>query len=136
MSGWFISTIFAAFEVGRLMAGTMGGVLASRFGRRAVRWHGLDIALWLLHGLDARRCAKANLTVMGMLFIIARFIQGCGVALAQVAIFAILAAFAPRIGHWDCHLDDRRGLLSALPWAGFFTASAASVCRFWCSGCS
>ena len=101
MSGWFISTIFAAFEVGRLVAGTMGGVLASRFGRRAVLAAGMGLTSLsgCCMGLTPDVAPEANLIVMGMLFIIARFIQGCGVALAQVAIFAILSdAFPTRRG--------------------------------------
>ena len=101
MSGLLISSIFAMFEVGRLVAGCIGGALASRFGRRSVLTAGMGCAslFGCIMGVIPDIVGEHDLAGVAALFIITRFLQGCGVSLAQVAIFAILSdAFPTRRG--------------------------------------
>lgn len=92
MSNYLISTIFAAFDVGKLATSIFAGKLASRFGRWPVLvWGAAQISVvGIAIGLTPD-VAGDDINLMAFLFTVARLAQGSGVALSQLSIFAVLS---------------------------------------------
>ena len=96
MSPAGISAVFAAFEIGRFLTSVVAGALASRYGRRVVLLCGVLVAATAGGFIGCvPDLANQALAVMMPLFIVARFLQGGGVALAQQSMFAILSDAFP-----------------------------------------
>ena len=120
MSPYVISMIFTAFEMGRLAGGAIGGALASRFGRRAVLAIGMIVAstCGMLIGIVPDLSGADDIATMAALFIASRGLQGGGVALATVSIFATLSDAFPNnrglvVG--SASSSERRGIPTCAP---------------------
>ena len=89
MSKYTISTVFVAFDIGKLATSIVAGALASHFGRRALLVAGvlLASAFGSIIGIIPDMTDN-QLDLMGPLFTAARGLQGSGVALAQQSILA------------------------------------------------
>ena len=97
-----VTVIFTSFEIARLITSVFASAIVSRLGRRPV----------LVCGLLCCACTSAafgmipdlvgtNISLMCKLFVVVRVVQGSGVALSQLCIFAILCDRFP----------DNRGLV-------------------------
>lgn len=96
MSRNAISMIFTSFSVANLLTSMIAGTLASAFGRRAVLiWGVLQVSgAGCLIGFTPEM-AQGDITLMCWLFTAGRALQGAGVALARLSIFAVLSDAFP-----------------------------------------
>ena len=97
MSLWAVSVIFTAYPVGKLLTAPLAGWLASELGRKPVLIFGLALlaASTITIGLTPDLLGTERLAAMTALLIVARLLQGAGMACAQLAIFAILGDSFP-----------------------------------------
>ena len=102
MSRNAVSMIFTSFSIANLLMSMIAGSLASAFGRRAVLiWGVLQVSgAGCLIGFTPEM-AQDDITLMCWLFTGGRALQGAGVALARLSIFAVLSDAFP----------DNRGLI-------------------------
>ena len=104
MSLWSVSIVFSAYPVGKLVCSPLAGWLASRFGRRPVLVVGMVLVsaatesigvIPSMFGEEQLRKDPAQLLAMTVVLTMARSMQGCGLAFAQLSIFAVLGDTFP-----------------------------------------
>ena len=96
MSSVCISIIFTSFQIGKLLTSMVAGHLANLFGRRAIMSTGVALVAvtGICIGLTPDLAAE-DVSLMASLFTLPRFVQGCGAALTQLSVVAILSDAFP-----------------------------------------
>jgi MFS family permease len=90
-----IATIFSSFELGKLVCSFFGTVLTAHFGRYAVLVTGVLLSASFSACFGIIPEITDNTGLMSVLLIVSRLLLGCGVALAQQSIYAILSDSFP-----------------------------------------
>lgn len=92
LSPYAVSAIFTSFQIGKLVTSVVAGQCANRFGRRAIMIVGVLLVILTGAALGfTPELAGDDLSLLTVLFIVPRFLQGCGSGLVQLSIIAILS---------------------------------------------